>query len=193
MNYKEAALFFEKHLDMVPSQTKIDFNDKSLQLREGSVYVRTIVPNSAGSIYDLIKSSTKKQIGISSIDGTKLEDSENLIVTKLRLAYAFDASATIGLIRHSVKAENNAVPIMNSELVITSDGSEVFRQPASSFFLNAEPTETGQNYTELKRPFLLKEGADLRFQLHFPEGVALSGADNHHLEVSLGGFITKRR
>lgn len=153
----------------------------------------------AGGIYDLLRTTNDKTVGVSDFDSNKLETGVNVAVGRVKVAYGKDASAN-NTKAHKINYSSDiaAFPpeLLRAKLIISQDGKTMMRLPVERFLVSDKSSKTQgeEDVLHLGTPFILIEQKPVNIQLEFnPESGITAGTDDHFLQVRLMGTETSAR
>lgn len=175
-------------LGLIQEATVTEQNKGNLKFQDTCIYIRKQF--TAGNTNKLIDGRTEKVVGITNIDGNKLEKHQNIFITHVSLKYGVDASVTdAGLIDYNKDAMPNV--LRNAELVVRQSGRVVFSLPISALDLgrNASPAAVGSDRYELSQMALINDASSFEINIEFPDG-STTPAGNNFVEVNFFGVET---
>lgn len=161
------------------------------RVSDGDLYVRLDITGKGG-IYNLIDANTKKVVGESSFDGSKLPADVNMVLERVRIAYATcpttDSDLTVSGQNYSALYSRVPEVLANAEFVITQGGTKILELPLQRFLLN-DPSAglQGDDAYFLEAQRHLKPQTPLEVQIHFPSNKSMSVDKKHFIEVHLIG------
>ncbi len=153
----------------------------------------------AGGIYDLLRTTNDKQVGISDFDSNKLEAGVNAAVGRIKIGYGKAATAdnkTAAAIAYSSDASLFPLELLRAKLIVKQDNKTLMRLPVERFTVAAKSTKVQgeEDVLHLGTPFVLVEQKPISIQLEFnPNAGITAGTDDHFLQVRLMGTETSSR
>ncbi len=191
--------FLLSQSDKLPIDAKIAWARKESQFTLKDVYFRRKL-SGGGAQESLVKASDIEEVGIQNLQGNALPDGENMVVSAIKLAYAYNASSTdprIQAYTNAMDAETAGsspvvIPpaILNGEIEIRTEGTRVLKLPVKRFFREGLSVgvgvEGGSDSVQLPSPILLKAKQSFEIILWSANGIVLP-ANNHFFEVRLMG------
>lgn len=153
----------------------------------------------AGGIYDLLRTTNDKQVGISDFDSNKLEAGVNAAIGRIKIGYGKAAtvdSKTAADIAYSSDASVFPVELLRAKLIIKQDNKTLLRLPVERFTVAAKSTKVQgeEDVLHLGTPIVLIEQKPISIQLEFnPNAGITAGTDDHFLQVRLMGTETSSK
>lgn len=153
----------------------------------------------AGGIYDLLRTTNDKQVGISDFDSNKLEAGVNAAIGRIKIGYGKAATAdskTAADIAYSSDASVFPVELLRAKLIIKQDNKTLLRLPVERFTVAAKSTKVQgeEDVLHLGTPIVLIEQKPISIQLEFnPNAGITAGTDDHFLQVRLMGTETSSK
>jgi len=153
----------------------------------------------AGGIYDLLRTTNDKQVGISDFDSNKLEAGVNAAIGRIKIGYgkaATEDSKTAADIAYSSDASVFPVELLRAKLIIKQDNKTLLRLPVERFTVAAKSTKVQgeEDVLHLGTPIVLIEQKPISIQLEFnPNAGITAGTDDHFLQVRLMGTETSSK
>ena len=147
----------------IPHVGKVALTDKTL-------YLNVNVKGQGGTI-QLIDVNTKREVGVTNLDGNKLNAGRDYIIDGIRVLKGSTAAA-------SVKAEvyvttgNLVEALQNAEIRIKQGGNILVDMPMSDLY-NGNSNEIFRNISTSP---LIVSNQEFEFEIEYPKGVAVSGA-----------------
>lgn len=173
---------------LLPQSTITELQRSNVGAQDAAIYVRKQI--TAGNVVKLIDGTTEQIIGLTNVDGNKLDDYRNFIIEKLSFKYATDATATDPSAVNYLAADVPAV-LRNSELVLRQEGRTPINIPIMAILAgkDASPGSIDGDKFNLMVWSLVREGQKFELNIEMPNGASL-GSDNHFVEVGLFGAQT---
>jgi hypothetical protein len=160
------------------------------KITDGTLYIRKEITGASG-IVNLIDSNTAQLVGVSSFDKTKLPAGQQMVLERIRLAYATAASDnTDGVVKQSYSNKYSKVPsvLSSAHLIVTQSGKRIVEIPVQLLLTNdSEEQVLGDDAYFLQALRLLQPQVDLEIQLKFPEGLGMEAGKKHFLEINFIG------
>ena len=176
---------------LLPQATRDLLTSGDIRVQDSTVYVRKQI--SAGNVTKLVDGNTRKLVGITNIDGNKLEDQRNQLISAISIKYGTHASITDA---GSIDYLSTDIPaaLRNAELVIRQGNRTAVSLPISSLIAgkNASPSNVEADRFQLLVMALIVEAQPFTVDLEFPEGADF-GANNHFVEVNFYGAETSKK
>lgn len=188
-NLTKGQRFIMANLDKLTEEVRKRIALKTQRFKDADYYVRAQVVG--GGEQNLITDALTKLPGVSNLSKGRLPDYSNVAVTRIEMNYDVDAGGTITAKTadyRPVSASNTDPSFENGELVVTLDGTEVFRQPCNQFNKMEENVQGPANGFNLKAPFLITEAQVIGIRLVMADGTSLpAGGKTHFFDVHLKG------
>jgi hypothetical protein len=182
---------FTKQMQADLAAGKVRFIDSDVQ------HIAEI--SEAGGIYDLLRTTNDKTVGVSDFDSNKLEAGVNVAVGRIKIAYGKDASAN-KTAPHKINFSSDiaAFPpeLLRAKMIVKQDNKTLLRLPIERFCVSDKTSKVQgeEDVLHLGTPFVLFEQKPVNIQLEFnPEAGIIAGADDHFLQVRLMGTETAAR
>lgn len=182
---------FTKQMQADLAAGKVRFTDSDI--------THTAEISEAGGIYDLLRTTNDKTVGISDFDSNKLEAGVNVAVGRIKVAYGKDASVNATAahkINYSSDVSVFPPELLRSKLIIKQDNKTLLRLPVERFCVSDKSAKVQgeEDVLHLGTPFILVEQKPVNIQLEFnPDSGIVAGADDHFLQVRLMGTETSAR
>jgi hypothetical protein len=153
----------------------------------------------AGGIYDLLRTTNDKEVGVSDFDSNKLEAGVNAAIGRIKLGYGKAATLdnkTAANIAYSSDSSVFPVELLRAKLIVKQDNKTLLRLPVERFTVAAKSTKVQgeEDVLHLGTPFVLIEQKPISIQLEFnPNAGITAGADDHFLQVRMMGVETSSK
>lgn len=202
--------FLLSQISKLPTDSKIAVATGGAQFTLVDVYIRRLL--TGGSQQNLVKPADVEEVGLQNIQGNSLKEGENMVVSAIKLAYAFSSTSgdsdpkkqayTNAMDAETAGSAPLAIPtaFLNGEVEFRTEGTTVLRLPVKRFFREGLSVgvgvEGGADAVQLPSPILLKAKQAFEIILHGANGVAMTvnATNNHFVEVRLMGTgVTLRR
>lgn len=173
---------------LMAQSTLTELQKSNIGLQDAAIYVRKEIK--AGNVVKLIDGTTEQIVGLTNVDGNKLDDFRNFIIEKLSFKYATDATETDPSALNYLSADVPAI-LRNSELVLRQENRTVISLPIMSLVAgkNASPGSIDGDRFSLAVWALIREGQKFELNIEMPNGADL-GTNKHFVEVGLFGSET---
>lgn len=197
-DYTRAMRFLMSKKSSFPKQTQLDFNEKKIRFADSDIN-HTANISEAGGIYDLLRSTNDKEVGISDFDSNKLETGVNVAVDKIKLGYGKAPAAdkkTAAAINFTSLRSALPVELLSAKLIIKQDGKVLAKLPVERFTTgaNSQKVQGEEDALLLGTPIVLIEQKPIDLQLEFgPNTNMNAGTDDHFLQVRLMGTETSSK
>lgn len=178
-----------KNLDQ---DTKAMINNGGLVLEDA---VFNLKANITEKPLDLINRADSEKVGTRNIDRAALPNLQHLILKKIELEYATDATETDpAKVTYSSKKPATEVPALeNGELVIEQDDKPVIIIPIASFFQAADVDDNSKKGVWLDNWRVIKAERPIKVQIRYADGQAVkTAAEQHHVSINLIGTKTRK-
>ena len=176
---------------LLPQATRDLLTSGDIRVQDSTVYVRKQI--SAGNVTKLVDGNTRKLVGITNIDGNKLEDQRNQLISAISIKYGTHSTITDA---GSIDYLSTDIPaaLRNAELVIRQGNRTAVSLPISSLIAgkNASPSNVEADRFQLLVMALIVEAQPFTVDLEFPEGADF-GVNNHFVEVNFYGAETSKK
>lgn len=141
-----------------------------------TIYIATSVKG-AGGIIKLIDTNTKKEVGVTNIDGNKLNAGRDYVIDSARVV--FDTGNAN--VKNAAWDTKLPVQLMNAELKIKQDNQLLFDMPLSDLFLkefgSGGMAVGGDNlFRDISTSPLIRAEEEFEIELEFPKGSAMDPA-----------------
>lgn len=174
------------------------------QLRKGNLKIvsfnaslKFIITSMSGN-QEIFTSATQWRQGrIPEIfNNAQLPDGTNLAVSHIGLAYATDATATVpeGDVDYTRVPTAWPAAMANGELVIHQNGiKERIEAKFAGSQANGTQASVEADGYEFEAPFILQEKKQIKLEFRFAAGQAISGTNNHFLDICMIGAQIKKK
>ena len=184
-----------KSKSKMTQQMQKEFNEKRVRFLDSDInHIAEI--STAGGVYDLLRTTNDKVVGISDFDSNKLEAGVNVAVERIKLAYGQVLTADNKEIKDvSFTSLASAFPdvLKRAKLILKQDNKTLLRLPVESFTHGAASTKTQgeEDAKELGVIPVLIEQKPIEIQLEFGADAAMvQGLNDHYLQVRFLGTET---
>jgi hypothetical protein len=150
----------------VPHVGRVALTDKTL-------YLNVNVKGQGGTI-SLIDVNTKREVGVTNLDGNRLNAGRDYIIDGVRVLRGTTSAA-------SVKTENYVqggaldTALQNAEIRIKQNGNILLDMPISDLF---NPASTAEVFRNISTSPLIVSNMEFEFEIEYPKGVSVpSNAD----------------
>ena len=181
-----------------PKQTQADLAAGKIRFMDSDIS-HTAKINDAGGIYDLLRSTNDKQVGISDFDSNKLDAGVNVGVGRIKFGYGkapSDDDKTAADIKYSSKMADFPAELLRAKLIIKQDGKVLGRYPVERFTqaTDSPKVQGEEDVLHLGTPFVLVEQKPIEIQLEFNPNAGIdAGTDDHFVQIRLMGTETSSR
>ena len=163
-----------------------------MKLSTHTLTVRKNISDSGGT-YDVIDANTKKEKGISTLDGNKLNN-EVILFNRVAVGYSVGTQASGA----GAQAYGSSLPnqLRNAFLVIKQGGRTILHEPIANFTAQGTAQSPREYYMNLIGWEYISDVDTFDIQIEYPVGASLDAADannNHYFEVRLSGAKTVTR
>ena len=195
---REQRFLLNKAPKMFPKQTLADLHKGKLRFMDSDI-MHTAEISGAGGIFDLLRTTNDKQVGISDFDSNKLDAGINVAVGKIKIGYGKAPSAdnkTAADIVYSSKLADFPAELLRAKLIIKQDNKVVGRYPIERFTQQADSTKVQgeEDALILGTPIILIEQKPIDIQLEFnPEKGMVAGTDDHFIQIRFIGTETSSK
>lgn len=191
MKFQQILSFLTAVAFLLTSETRAQIAAKNVIAKDSTLYVRKQI--TPGNVTKLIDGKTLQIVGITNIDGNKLEKFRNQIVSAISIKYGTDATVTDPSKIDFLSADIPA-PLRNADLILTQGSRVIFNISIATLIAgkNSSPSNVEADRFNLMVWALIKEQESFELNLEFPDGADL-GANNHFVEVSLFGAETTQK
>lgn len=158
-------------------------------VNNNSILRKEIVPSPGQK--QLIDEETKKIVGISDFTEEVLPPSEVLIVTGIRIGYATHTDSK----KAAVLSYNEAFPpsVRNAVLRIRQEEDVKYTTSLSELInVNKDFANLADEIFNLKVPFTLSGGSNIKFELDYPKGAEPLKDKKEYLEIVFSGYKATR-
>lgn len=147
----------------IPHVGRVALTDKTL-------YLNVNVKGQGGTI-QLIDVNTKREVGVTNLDGNKLNAGRDYIIDGIRVLKGSTASASV---KSEVYVATGTLieALQNAEIRIKQGGNILVDMPMSDLY-NPNAQELFRNISTSP---LIVSNQEFEFEIEYPRGVAVSGA-----------------
>lgn len=193
-----AHRFLKAKSSAFPKQTQADFAANKVRFADSDIN-HTADVSEAGGIFDLLRSTNDKEVGISDFDGNKLEAGTNAAIDKIRFAYGKAAKTSNPKatdVAYSTLRNSFPKALLSAKLIIKQDGKTLLKLPVERFTQGAssQKVQGEEDALNLGTPIVLIEQKQIDIQLEFGPNSNMDAEDNvHFCQVRLMGTETMAR
>jgi hypothetical protein len=148
----------------VPIVGRVALTDKTL-------YLNVNVKGQGGTIA-LIDVNTKREVGVTNLDGNRLNAGRDYIIDGVRVLRGTTASANV---RNETYSQTGALDqaLQNAEIRIKQNGSILLDMPMSDIY---NPASTAEVFRNISTSPLILSNMEYEFEIEYPKGVSVSAA-----------------
>lgn len=179
-------------------QTQMDLASKKLRFMDADVMHACDITE-AGGIFDLLRTTNDKQVGLSDFDSNRLDNGQNVCVGRLRFAIAKAPKSdgkTADKVVYSTDFKDFPAELLNAKLMIKQDSKILCSLPVERFTTKAGSTKVQgeEDVLHLGTPIILVEQKPISVQLEFnPTSGINAGTDNVFVQVRFIGTQTSSK
>lgn len=194
-DYTREQRFLLEKKSKFPQQTQKELVEGRLRFMDSDV-AHACEISEAGGIYDLLRTTNDKVVGISDFDSNKLETGVNVAVGRIKLAYGKALSADnkkANEIQYSSDISVFPEALKKAKLIIKQDNKTELKLPVERFTVSDKSSKTQgeEDVLILGTPIILVEQKPVNIQLEFnPNQGIVAGVDDHFIQVRLIGTET---
>ena len=194
-DYTREQRFLLAKKSKFPKQTLTDLQQGKLRFMDSDI-THTAEISEAGGIYDLLRTTNDKEVGISDFDSNKLESGVNVAVGRIKVAYGKAASTDnkkANEIAYSSDVSVFPEELKKAKLIVKQDNKTELKLPVERFTVGdkSPKTQGEEDVLHLGTPVILVEQKPVNIQLEFnPDQGITAGADDHFIQVRLMGTET---
>ncbi len=148
----------------IPHVGRVALTDKTL-------YLNVNVKGQGGTI-QLIDVNTKREVGVTNIDGNKLNPGRDYIIDGVRVLKGTTSSANVRSEKYSQTAVLDEA-LQNAEIRIKQGGNVLVDMPMSDI---SNPSSINEVFRNISTSPLIVSNQEFEFEIEYPKGVTVSGA-----------------
>jgi hypothetical protein len=152
-----------KDQDGVPHVGRVALTDKTL-------YLNVNVKGQGGTIA-LIDVNTKREVGVTNLDGNRLNAGRDYIIDGVRVLRGTTASASVKNEVYSQTGTLHSV-LHNAEVRIKQNGNILLDMPISDLY---NPASTAEVFRNISTSPLIQSNMEFEFEIEYPKGLAIPG------------------
>ena len=150
----------------IPHIGRVALTDKTL-------YLNVNIKGQGGTI-SLIDVNTKREVGITNLDGNRLNAGRDYIIDGIRVMRGTTGAASVKSENYDVTGSLDAA-FANAEIRLKQDGNILLDMPISDIY---NPRAINEIFRNISTSPLIKSNMEYEFEIEYPKGVAVSaGAD----------------
>lgn len=182
----------------MPKQMQADLRAKKIRFIDSDI-LHTSEISEAGGIYDLLRTTNEKEVGISDFDSNKLETGVNVAVGRIKIAYGkapTEDGKKANQITYSSDITAFPTALLRAKLIFKQDNKTLLSLPVERFTVGAKSSKVQgeEDVLHLGTPMILIQQKTTHIQLEFnPNDGMDSGAHNHFFMVRTMGTETAAR
>jgi len=183
-------------------QMQADFHSGKVRFVDSDI-AHTAEISEAGGIYDLLRTTNDKQVGVSDFDSNKLEAGVNAAIGRVKLGFAKALASTNPKAEDmNYSSELSAFPaeLLRSKFIMKQDNKTLCRLPVERFTVGAksQKSQGEEDVLHLGSPMILIEGKPINIQLEFNPNAGMnpgtgSEAYKYFIQVRFMGAETAAR
>lgn len=198
-----AVMFLEQKLIEANAETQAEINKGNIIFRDERLYVASAMVVGSTSIFELVKPSDSKKVGLTSFEKGKTDDSKSVGVTGIIARYAPAANSSnvaaqlFSPFTHNIDGTPRVpAELMNADIQVNIGSTVVYEGRLGNLFIQGrEANNTTDLFVDLKAPKFISGKQDVQFTIRFAEGSSLTGTagHNHFLQIELEGAATSKK
>ena len=147
-------------------------------LQDKTIYINTFLGGSTG-IINLVDSNTKRLVGVTNLDGNKLNAGRDYIIDSIRF---MNANGTAADIKGADYTNGAIAQLKNAEFRISQGSNNLLDMPVSDIVGDivtgtaAAPATAG--FRHISTSPLIRSNQEFTMELEFPSGVAMPTTGN---------------
>lgn len=163
----------------IPKVGQVELTDKTL-------YLNVSVKGHGGTI-QLIDVNTKREVGVTNIDGIKLNAGRDYILDGIRLLRGSTASASVRSEKYT-STGTLVEALQNAEIRIKQGGNLLVDMPISDLF-NGSSEEL---FRSMSTSPLIRSNMEYEFEIEYPKGVSVPSDVENNIRFELRVHQAKR-
>jgi hypothetical protein len=148
----------------VPKVGRVALTDKT-------IYLNVNVKGQGGTIA-LIDVNTKREVGVTNLDGNRLNAGRDYIIDGVRVLRGTTASANVRSEKYSQTSVLEEA-LQNAEIRIKQNGNILLDMPMSDI---SNPSSTNEVFRNISTSPLIQSNMEFEFEIEYPKGVSVSSA-----------------
>lgn len=196
-------------INKLDEQVQVDINSGKARFVTRDYYIRKRITVGASGMQEMIDPSDDVEIGIRNLSGEGLPKGENLMLTKIKLSYAYAATENaVDNVRYSNAMDQETadvtpveipLAILNGEAEIKVAGAIVATLPIKKFFRDGLSVSIGvegkDDAVELENPILImnKQNISILIKTAKTGSITVDSTHCHYLEARLMGVAIAPR
>jgi hypothetical protein len=172
-----------KRTGAVPRVGQVELTDKTL-------YLNVAIKGQAGTV-GIVDVNTKREVGITNIDGNKLNAGRDYIIDSIRILRGSNASANLkNETWDNTNINSNKLfdaAFLNAELRIKQDGNSLIDMPITDLL-----GDTTTFYRSISTSPLIRSNLEFEIEIEYPKGVSVSAAADSNVRFEFRVHQAKR-
>lgn len=157
-------------------------------LTDRTLYLAVPIKGHGGSI-DVVDSNTKREVGVTNLDGNKLNAGRDYVIDGIRVLLDSANSATLSSADWTaVDIADFPVAFQNAELQIEQDGNILVDMPMSDL----ADGKGFEKFREISTTPLIRSNLEFTIKIIYPKGVAVSSATDKNIRFEFRAHQAKR-
>ncbi|WP_158728629.1 hypothetical protein [Flavobacterium sp. I-STPA6A] len=148
----------------VPKIGRVSLTDKTL-------YLNVNVKGQGGTIA-LIDVNTKREVGVTNLDGNRLNAGRDYIIDGMRVLRGTTGASNLRNENYSQTGSLDQA-LQNAEIRIKQNGNILLDMPMSDIF---NPASTAEVFRNISTSPLIQSNMEYEFEIEYPKGVSVSAA-----------------
>ena len=155
-------------------------------LTDKTLYLNVNVKGQGGTIA-LIDVNTKREVGVTNLDGNRLNAGRDYILDGVRLLRGVTNSVNVRSEKYSQTGVLEEA-LQNAEIRIKQNGSILLDMPMSDIWNPASTTEVFRNISTSP---LIRSNMEYEFEIEYPKGVSVSAATDLNIRFEFRAHQAK--
>lgn len=158
-------------------------------LTDRTLYIALNIKGQGGTI-DVVDANTKREVGVTNLDGNKLNAGRDYVIDGIRVLLDTTNSAALGSASWS-KLESAEFPaaFQNAELVIEQDGNVLVDNMPMTDLADGGGFE---KFREISTTPLIRSNMEFTIKIVYPKGVAVSAATDKNIRFEFRAHQAKK-
>jgi hypothetical protein len=159
-----------------------------VSLTDRTLYIAVPIKGQGGTI-DVVDSNTKREVGVTNLDGNKLNAGRDYVIDGVRVLIDNSNSATLSSAAWSFSnIDSFPVAFQNAELVIEQDGNVLVDMPMTDL----ADGNGYEKFREISTMPLIRSNLEFTIKIVYAKGVSVSSAKDTNIRFEFRAHQAKR-
>lgn len=161
-----------------------------MSLTDKTIYL-AVAAKAQGGTVDIVDTNTKKEIGVTNLDGNKLNAGKDYIIDGIRIL--FDSSNATDIKKGTWIPATGLLldpALLNAEFILEQDGNALIEMPITDFLGYA--SDTNNLFREISTSPLIRSNMEFTMKIAYPKGLSVTNLVAHNVRFEMRAHQAKK-